>query len=122
MKRLRLIKRSAYVIYEWPQRVSEFQTILGSFIDFLQKDKFAKLKKLRQNQANLPIAEYRQEILESLEKNQVIIIAGDTGKSFLEALILASTNPQYDKILFIQLQDQYMKIASSEHVKNMLCA
>ena len=79
------------------ERVSEFQTILGSFIDFLQKDKFAKLKKLRQTQANLPIAEYRQEILESLEKNQVIIIAGDTGKSFLEALVLASTNPQYDK-------------------------
>ena len=72
--------------------MSEFQTILGSFIDFLQKDKFAKLKKLRQTQANLPIAEYRQEILESLEKNQVIIIAGDTGKSFLEALILGSTN------------------------------
>ena len=28
----------------------------------------------------------------------------DTGKSFSEALILASTNPQYDKRLFIELQ------------------
>ena len=40
-----------------------------------------------------------------------------TGKSFSEALILASTNPQYDKRLCIELQVQYdMKIASSEHV------
>ena len=28
----------------------------------------------------------------------------DTGKSFSEALILASTHPQYDKRLFIELQ------------------
>ena len=31
-----------------------------------------------------------------------------TGKSFSEALILASTNPKYDKILFIELQVQCM--------------
>ena len=36
-----------------------------------------------------------------------------------EALILASTNPQYDKRLFIELQAQYMKIANSEHGENM---
>jgi hypothetical protein len=28
-----------------------------------------------------------------------------TGKSFSEAFILASTNPQYDKILFIELRE-----------------
>ena len=39
-----------------------------------------------------------------------------TDKSFSEVLILASTNPQYDKRLFIELKVQYMKIASSEHV------
>ena len=39
-----------------------------------------------------------------------------TGKSFSEAIILASTNPQYDKRLFIELQVQYMKTTSSEHV------
>jgi hypothetical protein len=44
-----------------------------------------------------------------------------TDKSFSEALILASTNPQYDKRLFIELQVQYMKIPSSEHGENMLC-
>ena len=36
-----------------------------------------------------------------------------TGKSLLEALIFASTNPQYDDSLFIELQAQYMKIPRS---------
>ena len=44
-----------------------------------------------------------------------------TGKTFSEALILASINPQYDKRLFIELQVQYMMISSSEHVKDMFC-
>ena len=44
-----------------------------------------------------------------------------TGKSFSEALILVSANPQYDKRLFIELRVQYMKIPSSEHLENMLC-
>ena len=44
-----------------------------------------------------------------------------TGKSLSEALIFASTNPQYDDRLFIGLRVQYMKIASSEHAQNMLC-
>ena len=39
-----------------------------------------------------------------------------TGKSLLEALILASTNKEYDKILFIDLPVQKMKTTSSEHV------
>ena len=33
-----------------------------------------------------------------------------TGKSLSEALIYASTNPQYDDRLFIELQVQSMKI------------
>ena len=40
---------------------------------------------------------------------------------FCEALILVSTNPEYDKRLFIELRVQYMKIPSSEHFENMLC-
>ena len=42
-----------------------------------------------------------------------------TGKSFSEAHILASTNPQYEKRLFIELRVQYMKITSSKHVVNI---
>ena len=44
-----------------------------------------------------------------------------TGKSLSAALILAATNPQYDIRLFIELQVQYIDIASSEHACNMLC-
>ena len=40
---------------------------------------------------------------------------------FSDALILASTNPQHDKRLFIEILVQYMKIASSEHGENMMC-
>ena len=39
-----------------------------------------------------------------------------TGKSLPEAFIFASTNPQYDDGLFIELRVQYMKIPSSEHL------
>ena len=47
----------------------------------------------------------------------------NTGKSFSEALILASANPQYDKRLFIDLPVQNMKTTSLEHVvsKNCFC-
>ena len=45
-----------------------------------------------------------------------------TGKSFSEALTLASTNPQYDKRLFIDLPVQYMKTTSSEHAVYMNCS
>ena len=45
----------------------------------------------------------------------------DTGNSLSEALILASTNPQYDSRLFIELWVQYMKIARSKHVVYKNC-
>ena len=44
-----------------------------------------------------------------------------TGKSLSEALIFASTNPQYEDIFFTELQHQYVKIPSLEHGDNMLC-
>ena len=44
-----------------------------------------------------------------------------TDKSLSEAPILASTNPQYDDRLFIEIRVQYMKIPSSELVENILC-
>ena len=44
-----------------------------------------------------------------------------TGKSLSKPLILASTNPQYDKRLFIDLLVQYMKTTTSEHVVYINC-
>ena len=49
-------------------------------------------------------------------------IIWSTGKSLSEALIFASTNPQYDDRFFIELQVQYMKITSSEHVVYINCS
>ena len=46
----------------------------------------------------------------------------DTGRSFSEALILASTNQQYDKRLFIDLPVQYMQTTRSEHVVYINCS
>ena len=62
------------------------------------------------------------ENIEVTEKKFDVKYAEDTGKSLSEALILGSTNPQYDKRLFIDLPVQYMKTTSSEHRENMLCA
>ena len=39
-----------------------------------------------------------------------------------EAFILKSTNPQYDKRLFMDLPVQYMKTTSSEHVVYINCS
>ena len=39
-----------------------------------------------------------------------------TAKSLSEALILTSTNPEYDKRLLVDLQVQYMKTTNSENV------
>lgn len=41
------------------QQLSEFKDILLLYLDFKQKEKFNKLCKLRQNQANLPIARHK---------------------------------------------------------------
>ena len=54
-------------------------------------------------------------------KNQIKYLKPYSGKSLLEALILASTNPKYNKKMFIDLPVQYMKTASSEHVVLMNC-
>lgn len=40
---------------------------------------FNKLKKIRSDQENLPIFQYRQMILDKLEQNQIVVVAGDTG-------------------------------------------
>lgn len=46
---------------------------------FWQILQFNKLKKIRSDQENLPIFQYRQMILDKLEQNQIVVVAGDTG-------------------------------------------
>ncbi|XP_034326251.2 probable ATP-dependent RNA helicase DHX34 [Magallana gigas] len=61
------------------EKVRQFKHILLYYLDFLQKQKFNKLKKIRSDQENLPIFQYRQMILDKLEQNQIVVVAGDTG-------------------------------------------
>lgn len=61
------------------KRLKQFLQIIMHYLEFKQKEKFTKLKKLRKSQANLPVAKYKDEIVEAVKENQVVIIAGDTG-------------------------------------------
>lgn len=61
------------------ERVKEFKEIFLHYMDFQQKQKLAKLKKVRADQENLPIFKYKSAILEMLKDHQVIVVAGDTG-------------------------------------------
>lgn len=57
----------------------EFDYILAAYLQFCQKQRFNKLKQLRECQRKLPIALHRQEILDALRQNNILIVAGDTG-------------------------------------------
>ncbi len=50
---------------------NEFEFIIHLYLDFCQKEKFKKLKQLRQNQSNLPVFKYRQIILDTIKENQI---------------------------------------------------
>ncbi|CAI2726395.1 unnamed protein product [Schistosoma spindalis] len=56
-----------------------FHFIYDMYLDFLLKRKFARIVKLRIDQSVLPIANFRTELLSTLSKHQVVIVAGDTG-------------------------------------------
>ncbi|KAK3910448.1 putative ATP-dependent RNA helicase DHX34 [Frankliniella fusca] len=82
--------------------ISEFKKIVQLYLGFKQKENFLKLQKLRESQANLPVAQHRfvqylnsgnedkfmvqfdvsasrDEIVEAVKNESVVIIAGDTG-------------------------------------------
>jgi len=61
------------------ENIATFRCILLHYIDFLQKQKFARLVKVKRDQQNLPIYEHRQEIVDAVARHQVVVVAGDTG-------------------------------------------
>jgi hypothetical protein len=64
------------------EKVKIFHTIVRHYLDFRQKERFNKLKKLRKFQANLPIAKYEKEIVETMKNESILIIAGSTGEQY----------------------------------------
>ncbi|XP_075771209.1 putative ATP-dependent RNA helicase DHX34 isoform X2 [Pelodiscus sinensis] len=61
------------------ERRAEFRAGLRHYLDFAQKQSFAKLAKLQRERAALPIAQYRQQLLQAVANHQVVVVAGDTG-------------------------------------------
>uniref|UniRef100_W5LKD5 DEAH (Asp-Glu-Ala-His) box polypeptide 34 n=1 Tax=Astyanax mexicanus TaxID=7994 RepID=W5LKD5_ASTMX len=61
------------------EQVSECRLALLHFLDFAQKQSFSKVLKLRREQRNLPIFQYRERLVELVRRNPVVVVAGDTG-------------------------------------------
>ncbi|XP_029963678.1 putative ATP-dependent RNA helicase DHX34 [Salarias fasciatus] len=62
-----------------PQEISDCRLALLHFLDFTQRQSFGKLAKLRREQKNLPIFQYRDRIVELVRTHPVVVVAGDTG-------------------------------------------
>lgn len=58
------------------ENLMEFHHIILLYLEFLQREKMVKLKKLRESQSKLPIAQFREEIIQAVRDHQVVIIAG----------------------------------------------
>ena len=91
-----------------------------SFVLFGKSEEVTKVKMEENTDNSWSIFSYMNENVEPIQvKNEpngpnveenINNANTDTGESLSEALIFASTNPQYDDRLFIELQVQYMKI------------
>ncbi|GLH05301.1 ATP-dependent RNA helicase DHX8 [Gryllus bimaculatus] len=60
-------------------KFKEFCDVICLYLDFRQREKFSKLVKLRECQKNLPITQYKEDIVKAVQENRVVIVAGDTG-------------------------------------------
>lgn len=58
------------------ENLMEFHQIILLYLEFLQREKMVKLKKLRESQQKLPIAQFKAEIIKAVAEHQIIIIAG----------------------------------------------
>ncbi|XP_066590433.1 probable ATP-dependent RNA helicase DHX34 [Prorops nasuta] len=61
------------------ERLLKFKDLIIFYLDFKQKESFSKLKKLREQQTSLPVYAYKEEIINTIKTERVVIIAGDTG-------------------------------------------
>lgn len=59
------------------EHLMEFHQIILLYLEFLQREKMVKLKKLRESQEKLPIAQFKSEIIKAVSEHQIIIIAGN---------------------------------------------
>lgn len=84
------------------KKIKIFLTIVRHYLDFKQKERFQKLKKLRKFQASLPIAAYEKEIVEATKNESILIIAGDTGCGKSTQVPQYLYNAGFDKVACTQ--------------------
>ncbi|XP_058822915.1 probable ATP-dependent RNA helicase DHX34 [Topomyia yanbarensis] len=60
-------------------KLKQFLQIVSHYLDFRQKERFNRLRKLRKAQAELPVAKHKDEIVAAVRNETVVILAGDTG-------------------------------------------
>ncbi|XP_065182815.1 probable ATP-dependent RNA helicase DHX34 [Sycon ciliatum] len=60
-------------------RMEEFKDSVLHYLQFLQKQKFEKVSKIKRDRGNLPIANYKEEIVQAIRNHNVVVVAGDTG-------------------------------------------
>lgn len=65
---------------------------LQAFYDFRMRRSLARVHKIRQDRAALPIAKYRDAILAAVASNRCVLIAGDTGCG-KSTQVIASRSP-----------------------------
>jgi hypothetical protein len=61
------------------ERLRSEKAVLALFVDFLQKRGLAKLRVAQRDRATLPIAAFRERILDAIRDNQVVVVSGSTG-------------------------------------------
>lgn len=59
-------------------KIRQFLDIVLQYLDFRQKERFDKIRKLRQMQAELPVAKYKDEIIAAVKQEQVVLVSIDT--------------------------------------------
>ena len=61
------------------EEIKEAKRALLLFEDFRQRQTIAKIRKMRDSQRALPIFAFRDDIIAAVKREQVVLIAGDTG-------------------------------------------
>lgn len=98
-----------------------FLTIVTHYLDFKQKERFQKLKKLRKFQASLPIAAFEKEIVEAVKNESIVVLAADTGAGKSTQVPQYLYNAGYDKIACTQPRRIACISLSKRVAHEMLC-
>lgn len=61
------------------ERLKEFFDIVLVYLNFQHVQRYFKLKKLRQTQKDLPVAAFQENVVDVMRRDNVLIVAGDTG-------------------------------------------